>query len=244
MLLVKDSMSQEVVTLALGATAAEALALCRERRIRHLPVLEDGRIVGVVSDRDLRSATPALGDRERSAALESIRVEDHMSKAVITALPDDPIEQAAKRMREEGVGCLPVADSPEGQEIVGILTTSDVVEAMMHLVGAYEPGSRLEVAISEQPGALAEVAGVFRDHGVKVLSVLASPERDPQAGDTPAGGAPGERIAVFRVETINPAGIVAALGEAGFAVRWPPVLAEPGENRGERKEECREGGGS
>jgi acetoin utilization protein AcuB len=215
MLLVKDSMSRDVATLAPDATAAEALALCREKRIRHLPIVQDGRLVGIVSDRDLRSATPTLGDPDRAAALQEIRVGDHMSRQAVTALPEDPIEQAAKQMREEGVGCLPVT---EGEELVGILTTSDVVEAMMHLVGAYEPGSRLEVAMPEHPGALAEVAGVFRDHGAKVLSVLASSERDPRAGD-PLG----ERIAVFRLETINPAGIVDALQAAGFVVRWPPA---------------------
>lgn len=234
MLLVKDSMSREVATLAPDATAAVALALCRERRIRHLPIVEAGRLVGVVSDRDLRSATPALGDPERAAALREIRVGDHMSREPITALPEDPIEQAAKRMREEGVGCLPVT---EGGELVGILTTSDVVEAMMHLVGAYEPGSRLEVAMPEEPGALAEVAGVFRDHGAKVLSVLASPERDPRSGGPPPGGSPGERIAVFRLETINPAGIVDALQKAGFAVRWPP--ASPEDYRPDAPEEGR-----
>jgi acetoin utilization protein AcuB len=61
MLLVRDSMTQELVTVAPETTAAEALALCRTNRIRHLPVLEGGRLVGVISDRDLRAATPALG---------------------------------------------------------------------------------------------------------------------------------------------------------------------------------------
>ncbi len=69
MLLVEDSMTREVVTLAPETTAKEALDLCRERRIRHLPVLEGGRLVGIVSDRDLRSATPAFGDPARAAAL-------------------------------------------------------------------------------------------------------------------------------------------------------------------------------
>ena len=62
MLLVKDSMTREVVTLPPQTTAGEALAVCRGGRIRHLPVLHDGRLVGIVSDRDLRWAPPALGD--------------------------------------------------------------------------------------------------------------------------------------------------------------------------------------
>ena len=213
MLLVRDSMTREVVTLSPRATAAEALALCRERRIRHLPVIEAGRLVGLVSDRDLRSATPALGDPERAAALNEIKVVDHMAREVVTALPDDPIEQAAKSMREENVGCLPVMN---GEGIVGILTTSDVVEAMMHLVGAYEPGSRIEVVVPESPDTLVRIAEILRANGAKVLSVLASPER---------GEPGGERVAVFRLETINPGGVVDELQKAGFPVRWPPPAA-------------------
>ena len=71
-MLVKDSMTREVAVLSPRATAAEALGLCRERRIRHLPVLEEGRLVGIVSDRELRSAASALGDPERASALEVI----------------------------------------------------------------------------------------------------------------------------------------------------------------------------
>ena len=100
MLLVRDSMTREVVTVAPGATAAAALALCRERRIRHLPVVEGGRLVGLISDRDLRSATPALGDPDRTAALERITVGDEMAREVVTARPDDPVEHAAMAMYE------------------------------------------------------------------------------------------------------------------------------------------------
>ena len=210
MLLVRDSMTREVVTLSPRATAGEALALCRERRIRHLPVVEGGRLIGLVSDRDLRSATPALGDPERATALNEIKVVDHMSREVVTALPDDPIELAAKSMREERVGCLPVMN---GEGIAGIITTSDVVEAMMHLVGVYEPGSRVEVVMPESPDSLVRVAEILRANGAKVLSVLASPER---------GEPDGERVAVFRLETINPGNTVDELQRAGFPVRWPP----------------------
>jgi CBS domain-containing protein len=74
-------MTREIVTLAPDETVGTALALCRERRIRHLPVLTEGRLVGIVSDRDLRSATPAFGDQERAAALQEILVEDVMASA-------------------------------------------------------------------------------------------------------------------------------------------------------------------
>src|SRR5215207_3215289 len=107
MLLVRDSMTREVVTVGPETTAAEALALCWENRIRHLPVLEGGRLVGIISDRDLRSATPALGDPAWVEALERIRVAHEMARDVTTGHPEDPIEDAAMAMYERKIGCLP-----------------------------------------------------------------------------------------------------------------------------------------
>lgn len=214
MLLVEDSMTREVATVSPEATAVEALALCRERRIRHLPVLDSDTLVGIVSDRDLRSATPALGDTNRAAALEEIRARDVMSREVLTAFPDDPIEKAANVMRERKVGCLPVIG---GGELVGIITSSDVMEALVHLVGAHEPGSRLGVSLPDRPGALAGVAGILGMCEVNIISVVTGPRRDSSQA-----GAPPERSMIFRVSTINPGEMVGYLKEAGYTVFWPP----------------------
>lgn len=210
MLLVRDSMVREVITVSPETTAAEALALCREKRIRHLPVLQEGRMVGLISDRDLRAATPALGDANRAAALAKIRVGDEMAREITTADPDDPIEQAAMAMHEKKIGGLPVV---EGEDLVGILTSSDVMAALVRLVGAHEPGSRLEVAFPNRPGSLAEVAGIVRDQGVNIVSVLSAP------GEYDAGAS---SIAVIRLATINPSGVARSLEGAGFPVLWPP----------------------
>jgi acetoin utilization protein AcuB len=214
MLLVKDSMTREVVVLSPQTTAAEALALCRERRIRHLPVLGEGRLVGIVSDRDLRSAAPALGDPERASALEKIRASDVMTRDVVTARPDDPIEEAANRMRERRIGCLPVV---EDGALVGILTSSDVMEALVHLVGAHEPGSRLEVVMPDRPGTLAGVSGIFGALGINIVSVVSGPRQAARPDGSPEG-----RVAVFRVDTIDPSDAVDILERAGYTVLWPP----------------------
>jgi acetoin utilization protein AcuB len=214
MLLVRDSMSREIVTLAPDETVGTALALCRERRIRHLPVLSERRLVGIVSDRDLRSATPALGEPERAAALQQVLVEDVMADDVISALPDDPIEQAANTMRERRIGCLPVV---EDGELVGIITASDVMKALVYLVGANEPGSRMEVAVPDRPGSLAGAAGVFGMCGINIVSAAMGPTRDPEEE-----GAVRERIVVFRVDTIDTTEAVGYLEEAGYSVLWPP----------------------
>ena len=214
MLLVKDSMAHDLATLSPDETAATALAVCRERRIRHLPVLREGRLVGIVSDRDLRSSTPALGDLDRAAALQKLQVEDVMARDVVTADPEDPIEQAANTMRERKIGCLPVL---EGEELVGILTASDVMEALVYLVGAHEPGSRMEVAVPDRPGALAGAAGVFGMCGINIVSAAMGATREPKVE-----GAPRERIVVFRVDTIDTGEVVGYLEEAGYSVLWPP----------------------
>ena len=214
MLLVKDSMTREVVTLPPDETVGTALALCRERRIRHLPVLTEGRLVGIVSDRDLRSATPAFGDQERAAALQEILVEDVMASDVVSILPDDPIEQAANTMREGKIGCLPVL---EGDDLVGIITASDVMDALVYLVGANEPGSRMEVALPDRPGSLAGAAGVFGMCGINIVSAAMGATREPIVE-----GASRERVVVFRVDTIDTTEVVGYLEEAGYSVLWPP----------------------
>ncbi len=213
MLLVEDSMTREVVTASPRTTAGEAIGLCRERRIRHLPIVEDGRLVGIVSDRDLRSAIPAIGDPARTAALEEVRISDVMTRDVVTARPADPVEAAANAMRERKIGCLPVV---KGGELVGIITSSDVMEALVYLVGAHEPGSRMEISLPDRPGSLAGAAGVFGICGVNIISVVAGPERGPS-------GAPGERVAVFRVDAIDLGDVLERLREAGYTVLWPPT---------------------
>ncbi|HEU4848308.1 MAG TPA: acetoin utilization AcuB family protein [Rubrobacteraceae bacterium] len=213
MLLVKDSMSRQVVALPPQATAGEALALCRERRIRHMPVLEDGRLVGIVSDRDLRSATPALGDPARAEALGRILISEVMASEVTTALPDDPIEEAANAMREKKIGCLPVV---EDENLVGIISSSDVMEALVYLMGAHEPGNRLEVVMPDRPGTLAGVAGIFGELGINIVSAVLGPRRDLSER-----GEPG-RVAVFRVDTMDLREAVEILESAGYDVLWPP----------------------
>jgi acetoin utilization protein AcuB len=214
MLLVKDSMTREVVVLSPETTAAEALAVCRERRIRHLPVVEEGRLVGIVSDRDLRSAAPALGDPGRTEALGKLRVSEVMTRDVLSVRPEDPIEEAANAMRERKIGCLPVV---EDGALVGILTSSDVMEALVQLMGAHEPGSRLVVSMPDRPGTLAGAAGIFGELGINLVSTVSGPRQEPPPGEQGLW-----RAAIFRIDTINPAEAIEILERAGYAVLWPP----------------------
>ncbi len=218
MLLVRDWMTRKLVTLSPEASVGEALTLCRERRIRHIPILEEGRLVGIVSDRDLRDASPALGDAERASALQKIRVGDVMTREVSTADPQDSIENVAQEMYELKIGSLPVvAEAPvvdEGlavaeEELLGIVTSSDVMRALVTLAGLPEPGCRIEVQAPNKAGILAEVVGKIQDLEVDIVSVLSDPDRRS-----------GNRTMVFQLVTTDPSSVMQGLKMAGYEVSW------------------------
>ena len=170
MLLVRDWMTGNLVTLSPKASVAEALTLCRERRIRHIPIVEEGRLIGIVSDRDLRDASPALGDAERASTLQEIRVGDVMTREVSTTVPEESIENVAQEMYELKIGSLPVVAEEDEEKLLGIVTSSDVMRALVTLAGLPEPGYRIEVRAPNRAGILVEVAGKFQDLGADIYS--------------------------------------------------------------------------
>jgi acetoin utilization protein AcuB len=199
-------MTKTLVTLSPEASVAEALALCRERRIRHIPVLKEERLVGIVSDRDLRDASPALGDPERTRALQGIRVGEVMTQEVITVDPQDFIENAAQEMYELKIESLPVVAE---EELLGIVTSSDMMRALVTLAGLPEPGIRIEVQVPDRSGILAEVVSKIRDLEVDIVSVLSNPDRRS-----------GNRTMVFQLATTDPSKVIQSLKIAGYEVSW------------------------
>ena len=120
MLRVRDAMTRDVVTLGPGASAAEAWRLCRDMNIRHLPVVDEGRLVGLVSDRDLRDTSPPRGSTGERDALNWSRLGDIMTTGLATIHPLDTIDHAARELHDRKIGCLPVvADGA----LVGIINS-------------------------------------------------------------------------------------------------------------------------
>jgi len=201
MLRVRDSMTRGVVTLGPEASAAEAWSVCEVNNIRHVPVVQEGRLVGLVSDRDLRDVRG--GDRE-SDTPRWVRLGDMMTRNIVTIHPLDTIEHAAREIYDRKIGCLPVvADG----ELVGIITSADMMRTLIELVGAHGRGSWVEVEVPNQPGTLAEVTNVIRDRQVNIASIFLG----PASRET-------NRLIVLRLETTNPAGIVESLRDAGYGV--------------------------
>jgi acetoin utilization protein AcuB len=204
-MLVRDVMRVNVVTVTPRARVADAFRLTRERGVRHLPVVDDGALVGIVSDRDLKRAVPpsASGPAPEFA---SMTVEQLMTRAVITTGPACSVEDAGRVMVSEKISALPVT---EAGRLVGIVTETDVVALLVRALGASEPSSRLEVPFKRGGSALAGIVRAVEDTGVSIASLMTLATGD------------GYHEAILRVGTIDPRRVVAALERAGYAVRGP-----------------------
>jgi acetoin utilization protein AcuB len=204
MLRVRDSMTRDVVTLGPEASVAQAWALCREHRIRHIPIVEGGRLVGLVSDRDLRDASPPRGVGGEEAVFGWASMRDIMTTDLVTIHPLDTIEHAAREIYERKIGCLPVvADG----ELVGIITSSDMMRALIEFFGAHDAGTWLEVEVPDRPGMLASITDVVRERKVNIASVFVAPAAYAR-----------NRTIILRLQTTNPSGIVRELEGAGYRV--------------------------
>ncbi len=198
-------MKSPVITIGPERTLAEANQVLWEKGIRHLPVLEGDRLVGIVTDRDIRLATSSLS---KNPLPQSAPVRAAMKSPVLTADPLDPVEDAARVMREEKVGCLPVV---EGKALVGIITGIDLLDALITLTGATQPAGRIEVALPDRPGELARLTAFFAERQINIHSVLTYPTGD------------GRVTNVLRISTLEARPLAEALRERGFEVVWPPA---------------------
>jgi acetoin utilization protein AcuB len=193
---VRDVMATDLVTVRPHETARHAYRLMRDRRFRHLPVVEDGKLVGILSDRDLR---PVL----LSPTLARARVRELMSEDLTTVGPDAPVEEAASLLVVKKIGCLPVV--AEGR-LIGIVTETDLLAVLVELLGLLSQSTRLDVGVGGGPDAYERIVEIIRAHDGRIMSVGAVP------------GSEGKTVFSVRLEPCDPRPIVEALRTAGFEV--------------------------
>ncbi len=168
---VRDAMTTEVLTVAPSATVADALTLMRQRRFRHLPVVQDGRLVGIVSERDLHVPDSI---RETEHFLDK-PIRSVMTTSVVTVSADDPIDEAARLMLENKVSSVPVC---AGDTVTGILTQTDVYRALLRILGVTSAGTRIQVRARDLAEALAHVAAVSKERSARILNVVSELDED------------------------------------------------------------------
>lgn len=150
----------------------QAMNMIRKRKIRHLPVVDKGKLVGIVVEKDLLSNQPSpattLSLYEIYSLLETLRVRQIMSRPVITVEGDCPLEEAARIMVENKISCLPVMD---GEKLAGIITETDVFKVLVEVLGGKEDGIRLTLRLPDRAGELAVISRHIADAGGNIVAV-------------------------------------------------------------------------
>ena len=177
---VADWMTRQVVTVEPDESVARAMHLMKEKGVKHLPVLKEGRVVGVISDRDIRAFAPSkatsLDVYEINYLLAQALVRDAMGGRLTTTAPDTPVEEAALAMLEADIGCLPVL---EGGALAGIISDRDIFRALVDISGVRHRGHRICVTVPDRPGTIREFADIVRRHGFHLQGLLTSYEGVP-----------------------------------------------------------------
>ncbi len=175
-MLVKDWMSTDLITVDPETSVMKASQILKQNNIRRLPVMEEGRMIGLVTDRDLKEASPSkattLDMHELYYLLAELKVKDIMAKRVVTIKETDTIERAAVIMLENRVTGLPVVDD-EGS-LTGMLSQGDIFRVLISITGVYRGGVQFAFTLEDRPGSIKDVADVIRKHGGQMLSILSS----------------------------------------------------------------------
>ena len=152
-------MTQAPKSVSSKTPVMEAMQLLRKGGYRRLPVVDGGRLVGIVTDRDLKDATPSAANTlsvyELNYLLSKLVVREVMTTPVFTVSPEDPVEQASLLMEEHKVSGLPVV---AGGRLEGMLTITDMLRAFVAMLGLREGGTRVTVNLPDEPGVLARAA--------------------------------------------------------------------------------------
>ena len=205
---VKNRMTANPWTVRADATIPEAIALMKDKHVRHLPVMDAGRVVGVISEGDIDSALPSkatsLSVNELTYLVNKLSIAKVMSRDPITISPEALLEQAAVVMREAKIEMLPVV---EGGRLVGVITESDLIDAFIEIMGFRDHGTRLVISAPDVPGALAQLGAVTGKHGANIQHLAVYRGTD-ETSDV-----------VLGVNTADTAELEADLAAAGFVVR-------------------------
>lgn len=175
-MLVKDWMSTDVITVKAGDKMPDALAIMKGHDIRMLPVMDGGRLAGIVSDGDMKRASASdattLEVKEYKSLLYTIEVRDIMTKDPITIHPDFTMEEAAEILLENKISGLPVID--DQGDIVGVITQTDMFKAMVSLAGLKKRGIKFAFLLEDKSGSIKEVADIIREYGGRMATILTS----------------------------------------------------------------------
>ena len=175
-MLIKDWMTHDPITINDDTSMIKAIHIMKERRFRRLPVVSAGKLVGMVTDRDLKEAAPSkattLDVHELYYLLAELQVKEIMSHNPLNVSQNDTVEHAAQIMLDHTISGLPVVDA-DGK-VVGIITQSDVFRAFMHITGVLQVGTQFALRLEDRAGLIKEVMDLLRARGARFVSMMSS----------------------------------------------------------------------
>ncbi len=182
MLLVENWMNPKVVTVDADDSMLDATKLLKEHNIRRLPVLEKGKLVGIVTDRDLKRASPsdatALEAHELLYLVANIKIREIMTRNPITVPYNYTIEEAAEILLQAKISGMPVVD--KDGVVIGMITQTDLFKVLISLTGVGKKGVQFAFLLEDRAGSIKEVADIIRSYGGRMASILSSYEKAPE----------------------------------------------------------------
>ncbi len=208
---IKDMMTKNPITVESEALVWDAQKILKENNIRRLPVVDKGKLVGIITKHDLLEAAPSpatsLSIFELNYLLSKMKVKDIMKKNPATVTPDTPFEEALRLGQEKKVGAFPVVDKGK---LVGITTESDIIRFLTRVLGLKEEGSRITIeGLGGNLGDLERIVSIANQHHTIVLSMISL--HRPEKKDW---------MIVLRLKTSDPDPIVKDFKKAGFNVTF------------------------
>jgi acetoin utilization protein AcuB len=207
-MLVKDVMQAHPVTATVETRLPQLARVLQRRGFRHLPIVDGSKLVGIISDRDLKqsmtSAALATEGPARGRLLDELTAGQIMTRAVVTIGPMFGVEEAARLMATRKISSVPVTD--DGR-LVGLVTETDVLQLFVRAMGVLEPSSRLDVILRDPMAGLGDVVLVVESTGSRIVSLMTFELST------------GEREAALRLNTIDPGPAAKALEAGGYVVR-------------------------
>ncbi len=208
---IRDFMTKNPITVDSETLVLDAQKIMRENNIRRLPVVDKGKLVGIVTQHDLLMAAPSpatsLSVHELHYLLAKMKIKEIMKKNPITVSPDTTFEEAFKIGQEKKIGSFPVV---ENGKLVGIVTESDIVRFVTRALGIREEGARITIeGLGGKLGELNKIISIADQHQTAILSMISM--QRPEKKDW---------MIVLRLKTSNPEAIIQDFKKAGFNVTF------------------------
>lgn len=175
-MLIKDWMATDILTVDQDTSLLRATRLMKENEIRRLPVVENGKLIGIITDRDVKDASPSksmsLDLHELYCQLSEMKVKEVMTGTPLTMKDTDSLEKAAVVMVENRISGIPIVDG--AGQLAGLLSETDVLRGFIHCTGIKDGAIQYVFDLDDKPGSVTALVQYLREKGCRILSVLTS----------------------------------------------------------------------